>query len=485
MEGKIKKVRTVAIILLSILLSLIAFGGLFIKTYGVWKNILPEFNYGMELGGIRELRFILDTSEEEKEIYLDADGNYMGDVAETASSQPTISLENPDTGETQDVTNQVAENAVVSETTEETSEENIEYKTETRTIKTNPEERITIQNFEKAKKIIQQRLETINLYEYNIRQDTITGEILVEVPDDGNLQLEEALISTVGDLTLVDYQTGIILIDDSHVKNVSLLGSNENDMYQSYLQIEFDEEGTEKLKEISNKYQTITDENGDEATTYVSVNMDGTALITTYFGDEIATGLLQIPVGEAHENYEDYVASAQELSAMATVLDGEKMPLAYTLNSDNFVKSTISDEMVLIVKVGFAIAILVVSIIMIIKYKTKAIKLVATSVAYIAILSLIIRYTDVKITLNSLVAFLSVIVINYVFNFKILKELQTNSNEKLALANVMKELYLTIIPVCIIAVIFTFMSSVVISSIGMVLFWGLLVQALFSLLILI
>jgi len=48
----------------------------------------------------------------------------------------------------------------------------------------------------------------------------------------------------------------------------------------------------------------------------------------------------------------------------------------------------------------------------------------------------------------------------------------------------MKELYLMIIPVCIIAVIFVFVPGVVISSIGMILFWGLFIQAIYNWLIL-
>ncbi len=79
---------------------------------------------------------------------------------------------------------------------------------------------------------------------------------------------------------------------------------------------------------------------------------------------------------------------------------------------------------------------------------------------------------------------MSVILINYVFSLKLLDKLKSGSNKKVALINSMKELYLAIVPVCIIAVIFTFMSGVVINSIGMMLFWGLLVQAITSLVVL-
>ena len=64
-----------------------------------------------------------------------------------------------------------------------------------------------------------------------------------------------------------------------------------------------------------------------------------------------------------------------------------------------------------------------------------------------------------------------------------LNGLKNISNTKAVFGKAMKELYLTIIPVCIIAIIFTFMSGVIISSIGMVLFWGLLLQAVYNTLV--
>ena len=70
MEKNLKRIKTVAVVLIVLLISAIAFGGLYIKNQGVWENVLKKFSYGMELDGIRELKFVLDTSEEEKEIYL-------------------------------------------------------------------------------------------------------------------------------------------------------------------------------------------------------------------------------------------------------------------------------------------------------------------------------------------------------------------------------------------------------------------------------
>ena len=200
MEKKLKVVKTIAILLVAILIAVIAFVGLYVKEYGIWRNILPDFKLGMELSGTRELHYVLDDSEEEKEVYLDSEGNYAGEVASN-SSDTTVSLE--------------TENGQ----TENTSTDIDGYTKETRTIKANEDSSINKENFEKAKNILQKRLETLDLYEYNIRQDTVTGEIVVEVPDDDKIETEEALISTVGNIEITDYQTGLVLKRFKHKKS--------------------------------------------------------------------------------------------------------------------------------------------------------------------------------------------------------------------------------------------------------------------------
>lgn len=140
--------------------------------------------------------------------------------------------------------------------------------------------------------------------------------------------------------------------------------------------------------------------------------------------------------------------------------------------------------MIKIAKIVVFALIAITSLYMIIKFKFEGLKTAIFSISYIAILSIIVRYTNVVITINSIIALLAVIIINYVFNIKFLQGMSKENNKKIVLANTMKEIYLTIVPVCIIAIIFTFMSSVIISSIGMILFWGLFVQALCSLLVL-
>ncbi len=469
MEKNLKRIRTIAILLLALLIIVGSFLGVYVKKYGIWKNILPDFNLGMELKGIRELHFVLDDSENEKEIYVDANGNYAGDVKSDTSSNTQISLETDD-GEN-------VENA----DSQQEDKTNIEgYTKETRTIKANEEANITKENFELAKKIIQSRLEKMDVYEYNIRLDTLTGEIIIELPDDENLSIEQALISTVGKVEIVDYQNGLLLLDDSHLKKATMLASNQNNQYQAYLQLTFDKTGAEKLKEISNKYQKTTDESGNENINYISIKMDDQVLSTTYFGEELSTGIIQIPVGNATEDYNQYVEIAQSVQMIENIVNDDSLPLSYTLSSDNRINSVLTNDVKLIAEIVFFAIILIVSLFLIVKYKLEGFKLAILSLGYIGILNLVIRYTNVVITVNGLIALIGVIIINYIFVINYLRKLGTSEMKRTAFLETMKKMYLAIIPVCIISIIFTFMSSVVISSIGMILFWGLFIQAIYN-----
>ena len=267
-------------------------------------------------------------------------------------------------------------------------------------------------------------------------------------------------------------------MNNSDLKSADVLTSTANSGYQAYLHLRFNDSGTEKLKEISKEYVTTTDAAGTETTKNVTARLDGQDIITTYFGEEITNGEMQIPMGDLVTDYSQYLDNESRIARVADIISSETMPLAYQLSSDNYIKSSITDNIKLIAEIAFAVIILIVTIYMTIKFKLKkGFKKAIFDIGYIAILLLVLRYTNVNITLNSLIAFIAVIAINYVFSIKLLS---AGNDSKAVFANTIKELYLMIIPVCIIAIIFTFMSSLVISSVGMVLFWGLFIQAVYN-----
>ena len=92
MKKVLKINKTLIVLGIIILISIVSFLGLYEKTNGVWSNLLPNYNLGTDLNGYRELHFTLDTAEEEKEVYVDDDGNILGFVEDGQNSKQDTSV---------------------------------------------------------------------------------------------------------------------------------------------------------------------------------------------------------------------------------------------------------------------------------------------------------------------------------------------------------------------------------------------------------
>ena len=459
MEKFLKTIKLIAVLLLMVFIIVIGFVGVYARNNGIWENVLPEYNLGMELAGYNELHFELDTTEETKEIYVDENGNYKGDVIkqqiETDSQESTtIVEENPETG----------------------------YKIETRTIAKNEPDQINIENFEKTKKIIQKRLERYDLYEYNIRQDSVTGKIVLEVPNDANSDIKASLVTTVGKLEFVDAETGVVLLDDSNLKNASPYAmTNENGEYEVYMQLDFDETGKEILENVTGEYIQKVDENGNTTSKTVEVRLDGQTLINTSFKEPVTSGTIHVPMGDTTTDYNEYYQLVGSVQEVSDLLNDERLPLVYKITDEVGMQSIVTKNIINIAIIIYVVLVVLITVYMIIRYKFEGLKQAIFNIGYLATLLILFRYINVTITFNSLAALIALIVINYIFSIKFLNKFKKENNKKIVLKESLKELYLAIVPVTIIAIIFTFMAAVVINSVGMIFFWGLIVQLLFSL----
>ena len=485
MEKNLKIVRTIAVLSVVVLLCVISFIGINARLLGVWVNKVKDYKYGMEFDGYREFRFTLDESKEEKDVYVDDNGNVIGDPND--GSETTLASTNVVETETTDGDLKLP---VADDTKTDTSKDDavnkarqeVGYALEKREIKANEDDAINKENFDKTKRIIQERLETISNYEYNIRIDDITGDMVVELPENDNIELEQSLILTKGLVEVIDTQTGVVLLDNSDFVHVDAIASELEDLsgVQVYMNIQLNEEGTKILKKMSNDYTQTVDGAGVETIKYVTVRLDGQNLISTYFGEEIINGELNIPMGEPATDEATYNNIYEQLTRLISIINGERLPLTYILHQDTFVNSSITDDMINVAKVLFAVAVVVASVIMVVKYKVKGLVLAILSLGFVALTDLTVRYMQITVTINSVIAALAIIIMNYAYMFKVLAGYKDNTITKVVYKEVSKHYYLSIAPVIILAIIFTFMNGAVINSIGVVLFWGLLVQALYN-----
>ena len=120
--------------------------------------------------------------------------------------------------------------------------------------------------------------------------------------------------------------------------------------------------------------------------------------------------------------------------------------------------------------------------ILIVKYKGKGLLAAISNIGFIALTTIVLRYTKVTITLNSIIFFIAMIVLNIIFLKMYLKNMK-KLPEKEAYIETLKHYYLSIIPVGVVAIIFTFMANATISSVGMIVFWCMFIQVIYNLLI--
>lgn len=442
-KTKDTKFKKMIIWLLVTLIIIVGGLGIYTKKLNKLTNIIPDYTLGMDIKGNREFNLIIDNSEEEKKVYIDDEGNIVGEV----------------NGE------QEAEG----------------YTIATKKIKANNEENLTVDNYKKTKEIIEKRIKDLSIIEYNIKLNNETGNIVIELPQDENTDNNYSMLLSEGNFEVLDNQTGIILMNNNDIIKASpITNQSSSTLYEVYLQIEFNENGMEKLKDISNKYIEYVGEGQDESKIdYISFELDGTTLYTTYFAEEWTSNYIHIPVATNVEqaNLENVYNSVINI---ANIINSGKLPIKYSLESDEFIKSTITDDNIKIFK-GIILGILIlITISFAIKYKMKGLGVGILNIGFVSIYSLIIKFLKVEVNLPGIISIITIIIINISLYYSILKN---NINNK-DLNKKIKEFNIEIIPFIIIAIVFTLTKNINTLSIGMLTFWGIVISEIYNLLVL-
>ena len=426
----IKAIKITTAILLIVLLVMIGFFGIYKQSKNQMINVLKDFSYSMDINGARVLKLTLNSEN--------------GDDVKTAD------------------------------------------------------------NYKKAKEVIEKRLKDQNIGEYKIRLNEQTGEIVVEIPENTNTDTIVSNLTTIGKFE----------ISDSETKDV---------LTQVYLEIAFNKNGKSKLEEISKTYvegdnntasneiaeNTAENENNNtESTTnetenttntensssasstsskkQIKMKIDDEEIMTTSFDEPITTGKIQLSVGKASTDkttINGYVTQAQTI---ATELDSGNLPVKYDLSKNQYVLSEITHKQLLCAAIVFAAIATIGLIILAIKYKSNGI---LASIAYIglaAIYLIVLRYTNVVISLESILAIIIVLVLNYIFTSMLLKNIAEMKKEKEE--NVVQKathktnikLLNNTIPLAIMTIVFCFVKWIPLNTFGMTEFWGLALMAIYN-----
>ncbi len=421
-----KGLKIALIILLIILISIISFVGIYVQEKKSMVNILKDYQLGMNLKGCRIITTAVDTGVET--IYYDKDGN------------------------------------VVEEETEGGSKKEVPI---------NSEETLTKENYSKTKKIIEKRLDDYSISEYLIRQDENTGKLTVQIPENSDTDIAIQYIYTVGKFTIVG-ENDEILLDRSNIKEAKAVYGSTSSGTTVYLNIEFNKDSIEKLKEISNTYVKATDSEGNETTKQISLKLDGSTLTSTSFGEEISNGILQISVGSESTDSATINSYLEEARNLAILINDGELPIEYTLEQNRYVASDITTKDIVTAAIIIGIALIVAIIILAIIYKKNGILVGIANIGYVAILLILIRYTNVVITIEGLFGIVASVVLNYIFSIYLLKTIKEETDIKKAYNKTTLAMLFVLVLALIVGITLCFAAWMPIYSFGALMFWGIL-----------
>ncbi|MFR3919993.1 MAG: hypothetical protein ACLTXD_02400 [Clostridia bacterium] len=345
------------------------------------------------------------------------------------------------------------------------------------------EELLTEENYAKARDIVVSRLKYMKLDYYEMKFDESTGTICLDVPENSRADYAAQYSVTKGEFKIEDNDTGELLLSKADVKEAKVQYQTTESGTTVALNIEFNKDGAEKLRNISNTYVKSTDSEGNDTTKKIKMSLDDTTIMTTYFAQEMTDGQMQVSLGTSSDS-EQIQNRITQATNIAVFLNTDTMPLTYKIDVNKSVYSSLTDN---VLKIAIIVSIVIFALLliyMIIKYKKEALLAVVTNIGFVAILLLIIRYTNVDITLTGLITIPISVIIQYVFLMNILKvktEKIDNDSKIKRVKETIRSGIEKLIPVAVIAVVFALTKWETVYSAGMLLFWEIAVLILYNL----
>ena len=216
------------------------------------------------------------------------------------------------------------------------------------------------------------------------------------------------------------------------------------------------------------------------------MKIDDKEIISTYFEEPITTGKIQLSVGSASTDTTTLNGYIQQAQNVATELDCGKLPVKYDLEKNQYILSNISKQDLTYIVIAITVIAVIAIIILTIKYKSNGLLTGIAYVGFTALYLLLIRYTNVTISIESIFAIAIVLILNYIFtamllyNIKKLKEEKTENVMNESISKTYIKFFDRIIPICIMVVAFCFVKWTPMSSFGMTAFWGIVMIAIYN-----
>jgi len=426
-----KKLKLMLQILICILIILIGIVGVYSKSSNMYKNIFPhDYTLGSDIAGTTVIELSPDDTVET--VYYDKDGN-----------------------------------EVDSSTVTEKNEKDYVKKE----IPVNAGETLNASNYNKSLEVMIKRLELLGANQYKLDLDEKTGLISLSVEDEylGDI---ESFLQMEGRLQLIDSKTEDVILDYTDFKSAEATYASLTREYRTYINLKLNDSGIEKINNID-KYKVVETTDKGQEESNVIVSFDGDSIAEVSYDNLLLDGkTLRVTTGTNLTKDSD-INSQINIDTIASKLATiGKMPVVYTITDELFVENNLGNVIKYIVLALVAVCV-VVSLVLIIKHKLRGLVGVLGFITNISVFLIIMRLTNIPISLNSFAGMLGLIILNMILINNILKCIK--NNEKVFSENI-KDAYLkslnSIVIMLIVLVVLAFSSMTVINTAGLVLFWG-------------
>lgn len=441
-----KKVKMITIILAIVAVTLIAFGGIYIQEQNRMENKVKDYQLGRELDGGRVVELKIADQSDSKE--------------------------------------------------EEQSQEKNEIDEE------------TLEKCKKVKKTIENRFNNLGAEDYTISLNEKDGTIRIELAED-NLVDSYIYYSYVRkEIKIKDEEAKTDLIDDSMIKDVKYTyNNNTSGEYQVYLEVELNKDGQAKIKDVLNEYAILdtevkeiedakeekesedekTEENKEEENKTEENNEKITKKIAklyvgenTYDIDKIDENKLRVKIGSKTSNSTYVNSYMSEAAEIAMLKNSGEYPIDYEVETNRYEYSSITKTNLTKLAIVITTILIIILLIYCIKYKINGILISLSTIGFVALFSLLIRYTNVQISIDGILAIILTILLNLKINQVILSKIKRMSMIKEAINSTYKEIFLKIIPIMILTVVFCFAKWSSLNSFGLIMFWGIALSAIYN-----
>lgn len=408
------KLKVILAMLVVVLVSLVSFVGVY-----KGKSLLKEYSLGKDFKERKVVSF-----------------SVVEDTTENTTSETTEESQGESTEESSD-----------NQSTEKTSEEV-------------PEENKSEQ-YKTAKNILEKRLTAMKAEDFEIRLDEKTGSLVMEVPTDmDNSYLSEIIAE--GKIKVINQSTNETIIESNGFKSASArIDSTTYSVPIITLTIKFTNEAKNTFKNINTNY---TDSEGNESEATFAFTVDGETLYSDTaqnFVNSAKNGALDLVLGQGDEG-EQLEDDYQSALVLVSIINNGEISTKYQFDSVKIVSSSINIKSIIIIACIIGALMLIYAIF---KFKSKGILPVISLVGLLATILLVLRYTNVKIAVLTILGLAVIVIANYILILKTLGNNKTFKQNFIEMLNIL-------IPCFIIAIVFCCSPYLQVASMGMTIFWG-------------